>query len=72
MFLVRMIVLDGLKANRKVLAKYVNTKKNYLADSLSRLKIDKFKKLGNKTNQYPDRIHPSIWPITKVWMKNSG
>ena len=69
MYLLRMLVLDGLRANRKVLAKYVNMKDNYLADSLSRLKIMKFKNLGPHMNAEPDTIHADLWPITKIWIE---
>ena len=39
MFLLRLIVLNGLRHNRKVFAAYVDTKSNYLADALSRLDL---------------------------------
>ena len=36
MFLIRMLVLNGLKFNRRITARYINTKDNNLSDALSR------------------------------------
>ena len=67
MYLLRLLSLDCLKNNRRVSARYVNTKYNYLADLLSRGKLEKFKKLGPHMTKYPDKINSWIWPITEVW-----
>ena len=67
MILIRIIVLNGLLHNRRVFAKYVTTKNNFLADVLSRLQLSRFRKLGPHMNEFPDKIHPQVWPITKVW-----
>ena len=61
------LVLNGLVHNRRVFARYVNTKSNHLADSLSQLDFTRFRKMGPDMNQFPDKIHSDIWPITKVW-----
>ena len=43
MYLLRLITLRDLIDNRRISARYVTTRDNYLADSLSRLKIELFK-----------------------------
>ena len=53
-------VLNGLQFNRRVFVKYVETKSNFLADSLSHLQFDRFRKLGPHMLQYHDKINPSI------------
>ena len=69
MFLLRQITLNGLRYNRRVSAKYVSTKSNFLADSLSRLDIAKFKRLAPPTmNPSPDTINDSFWPVSKIWI----
>ena len=69
MWLLRLITLEGLQHNRHVFAKYVRMKSNFLADSLSRLKIKKFKKLApSGVNPNPDRISSRIWPVSKIWI----
>ena len=67
MHLLRLLVLSKLQKNRRIFAKYVSTKDNYLADSLSRLDLKRFRKLGPKMNPHPDNISPEIWPASKLW-----
>ena len=69
MFLLRILVLNGLLYNRRVSATYVNMKKNFLADTLSRQQISRLKKLGPHMNQQPDAINTDIWPLSKLWQK---
>ena len=67
MTLIRMLVLDGLRNNRRIFARYISTKQNYLADSLSCLQIKKFHALvPSGTNRYPDLIMEELWPISKL------
>ena len=67
MKLVCMLVLNGLKFNCRVRAKYVGTKRNGIADSLSRLQLCRFQRLAPNMNPTPDKVSDSIWPITKLW-----
>ena len=68
MFLIRLLVLSGLKSNRRVYAKFVPTKSNTRADALSRLKIDKFLKLSQPDIDHePTKIPSEIWPTEKIW-----
>ena len=70
MKLIRMIMLLGLKINARVFAKYISSKNNFLADSLSRLQISKFKWASSHLamEQHPSRILEAFWPISKVWV----
>ena len=67
MKLLRLLTLDGLRNNRRVFARWVDTKSNFLADSLSRLDFKHFRRLGLQMNQYPDNVSAEIWPISRVW-----
>ena len=68
MFLLRLLVLNGLQFNRRVWVKYVKSTDNILADSLSRSRFDIFwKHAPDYTEIKPDRIASSIWPIEKFW-----
>ena len=67
MHLLRILVLNGLIHNRSVFARYIHTKKNILADLLSRIDLIRFRKFGPHMNQYPDKIYENFWPVTKIW-----
>ena len=68
MVLIRMVVLECLKLNVKLSAKYINTKKNGLADSLSRLDFQRFWHLAEgKMDENPTPILTKLWPVSKVW-----
>ena len=49
--------------------KFVETKKNKIADALSRSQFRRFSKLAVKKgmNTYPDAISKEIWPIEHIW-----
>ena len=68
MFLIRRLTLEGLKFNRRIRTKYVSTKRNFLADSLSHNEMKRFRKLGPHMNQIGDEIHTDLWPISKIWL----
>ena len=67
MHLIRILVLNCMVHNRRVFVRWVLTKSNGLADSLSRIDLMRFRRLGPQMNKYPDKIHADIWPISKVW-----
>ena len=70
MYLIRVLVLSGLRYNRRVYATYINTKLNSRADALSRLKIDRFLLLSEPTiDAQPTTILEQIWPIDKIWQQ---
>ena len=64
MKLIRILVLNVLKYNRSVRAKFVSTKKNRIADALSRLQIKCFHKLAPDAYKLPDKIDNRMWPVT--------
>ena len=74
MVLIRIIVLKGLVDNVRVFARYVEGVKNVFADSLSRDKIEYFKKLcmdqDRVIDPQPTPVPSSIWPVEQIWKKN--
>ena len=68
MTLVCLLVLYGLKHNRRVFVRHIETKMNIRADALSRLDFQCFwNNSPPSTHKYPDVIHPALWPLEKVW-----
>ena len=68
MNLIRVLALNGLKYNRRLHVKYVESKNNGLADAISRLNFQEFWRLAPDTmSSTPDKVSGSIWPISKVW-----
>ena len=74
MVLTRIIVLKGLVDNVRVFARHVEGVKNVFADSLSRDKIDYFKKLCMDQDRVIDPqatpVPSSLWPVEQIWKKN--
>ena len=68
MMLIRMLTLQGLKFNRRLRAKYVPTKQNFLADVLSRGQMHRFRCLGPHMDEKPWEIHEDLWPMSKIWL----
>ena len=69
MVLIRIIVLEALKWNVLVKAKYVRSKDNKKSDTLSRRKFELFHRLSNFTaNKNPCRVPDQLWPMTKLWL----
>ena len=70
MYLLRLLTLNNLTNNRRVFVKYIDTKSNYLADSLSRLQFKRFWRLappGMEPN--PTATSELIWPASHIWLK---
>ena len=70
MYLLRILMLDNLLCNWIIQVKYVATKQNYLADNLSRLRIDDF--LSHTpvgTSILPDRLPTDLWPLSRICRK---
>ena len=67
MYLIRLLVLDGLIHNRRIFARHIRTELNEMRDALSYLQFEHFRKLGPKMNKWPSRILPVIWPASKIW-----
>ena len=69
--LIRLIMLNGLTYNRRVVVKYMPTKENRRADALSRLQFDRFFKLSpNSKYQKPEKLSQLIWPPEKIWVSS--
>ena len=67
MKLICLIVLEALLWNVKLGAKYVNTKLNGKADTLSRLDVNRFRRISTNMNDQPSSIPEELLPIQKVW-----
>ena len=68
MKLLRILALDNIAHNRKVMVQYVKSEDNTLADAISRLNFVKFWKYAAKEMfPKPDKIPSQIWPVAKVW-----
>ena len=72
MVLLRLITLHSMIHNMRVFARYVSTADNDLADSLSRLKVSKFKQLaadrGIPIDDIPNELPNELTPVTKLWL----
>ena len=68
MVLIRIITLISLHHNVRVYAKFVPTKQNFLADSLSRLKINKLKQMHPQAAELPTPVPDIIWSMEKIWV----
>ena len=67
-YLLRLLTVNNLRFNRRVFVRYVETKKNFFADSLSRLKINLFlSKAKEGLDASPTSLPPSLWPLSKIW-----
>ena len=67
MILIRKLVLNGLHHNRRIFARYITTRANFLPDALSRLDFKRFRKLGPHMNEFNELVSADIWPVHKVW-----
>ena len=67
MVLLRMLVLNCLKFNRRVSAVYVSSKDNFLSDAMSHNQMLKFRQLDTQMDSNADTISDEIWPIEKIW-----
>ena len=68
MYLLRLLVLNGLQFNRRVVAQHIMGTDNKMSDALFRNQLDRFRRVvppGMK--QYPDKISEMLWPLSKLW-----
>ena len=71
MHLIRLLVLNNLRFNRRITVKYVKSAENILADSLSRFRFDIFwDHAPENTESTPWKIVEDLWPIQKYWIRN--
>ena len=66
MKLIRILVLDSIRCNRRLFARYVSTTDNFLADAISRFKFGKFWRLApSNTKPEPDVVR--LIEPEKLW-----
>ena len=72
MVLIRKLVMHCLKHNIRVYARHLKSKKNGIADSLSRFQSQRFKRLTRKKGLKMDKVQTlvpeEIWPFSKIWI----
>ena len=70
MKMIRLIALFSIENNVKIEVKFVASKLNGLADSISRMNMKRFWQLAKpETHPYPTRLPGGITPVTKIWNK---
>ena len=71
MVLVRILVYHCMTINLKLTAKWIDTKSNEIADSLSRFQDKKFclLKAGMNMNSKPTQVPSEIWPPQDIWLE---
>ena len=68
MVLVRILTINNLVHSRRVFAEHVASKKNVLADSLSRFDWKRFwDHAPESMNAFPSPLPDKLWPASKVW-----
>ena len=74
MLLLRKLTLNNLKFNRKIKVEYVESSKNYFADSLSRLKLkeffDKAEEKEKQLDNNPTALPNELWPVSNIFVPN--
>ena len=69
MVFLRLVVLQGLVYNVRISAKYVSSKDNFLADSLSRLDLRRFRHLGPQMEILATPVPTELDPVQKIWIR---
>ena len=70
MTLIRIIVLQGLKHNVVVRARFIRSKQNSRADAISRKRFQLFHQLSNyQSNEIPCEVPQELIPMSKLWIK---
>ena len=63
MVLVRAFILQCLELNIVFRAEHVPGSKNLITDSLSRLQMEKFRKLAPNVDKHPQIVPEQLWSI---------
>ena len=74
MKLIRILALESIIWNRKLIVKHIRSEYNILLDSLLRLNLKKFWKLAPE-NMNPDMDNMTdlpIWPVCKIWAQQDN
>ena len=74
MKLIRILALESIIWNRKLIVKYIRSEHNILSDSLSRLNLKKFWKHApeNMNPDTDDMTDLPIWPMCKIWVQQNN
>ena len=73
MKLLRIIALESITCNRKVIVKHIKSEDNVLSNSLSRLNLKRFWRYAPVSmNRYRDDIKEidCMWPMQKLWQSD--
>ena len=70
--LIRILVLEDIKHNRRLFARHIRTQDNILSNALSRLNIHNFWSHAPKSmNKEADGLPEWFWPPQKIWFDNN-
>ena len=68
MYLIRLLVLNGLQFNRRIIAQHIFGIDNEMSDALSRGQLDHFRHMAPPgMKSYPEKISDKCWPLLKLW-----
>ena len=69
MVLIRLLTIFCMKNNIRLYAQFVDTHSNEIANALSCLQMDRFKKLTKKfiMKNKADKLPELLWPMSKLW-----
>ena len=71
--LIRILVLDSTKYNRRIVVQHVRSEANVLADALSRGQMNRFWACAPlQMSRTPDKIPPQLWPPQKIMQDDSN
>ena len=74
MVLLRKLTLKSLLHNTRIFARHIKGSRNIFSDLLSRLQINKFKKIAKEQNceisEFPEVLPGELWPLSKLWEEN--
>ena len=69
-YLLRMLALNNLMYNRKLVVHYVESAKNVLSDHLSRLRLNEFfRNAPEDVKSEAEQLPPEIWPASRIWQE---
>ena len=69
MLLIRLLVLNCIKYNRRITVQFVASKDNGLADALSRMEFNRFwRNAPANMDCEPSELPAEIWPASKIWL----
>ena len=67
MYLIGLLILNGLVNNRRIFARHVTSKNNGPSDTLSRLQLNRFHHLCPDMEPRPCKVSHLVWPASNIW-----